>query len=59
LSQGQPVTVRPLDYGRDPVDGVLAHSTAESFTLQRQDPRAGTVFVHFPRLGYEIQARVP
>ena len=55
LSQEQRVVVRPLDYGRDPVEGALVASSVDRVTLRREDPRAGVVFVHFPRLGYEIQ----
>jgi hypothetical protein len=56
LCMGQPVLVRPLDYGRDPVAGALVHAAASELVLRRLDERAGTVFVHFPRLGYEISA---
>jgi glutathione S-transferase len=56
LAQGQRVIVRALDYGRDPVEGELAASCLDEVVLRREDPRAGTVFVHFPRVGYEISA---
>jgi glutathione S-transferase len=54
LELGKKWIVRAVDYGRDPVEGELVHATADEVALRREDPRAGTVFVHFPRLGYEI-----
>ncbi|MES2716949.1 MAG: glutathione S-transferase family protein [Pseudomonadota bacterium] len=52
---GQAVTVAATDYGADPVAGSLVGLTAESVTLRRSDPRAGTVHVHFPRFGFQIR----
>jgi glutathione S-transferase len=59
LSREQRVVVRALDYGRDPVEGELVGSSPGELVLRRQDERAGTVYVHFPRLGYEISAVKP
>jgi glutathione S-transferase len=53
-SLGQPVVVRAMDYGRDPVRGTLVQSTLSEIALRREDPRAGVVYVHFPRIGYEL-----
>ncbi len=55
LAYGELVRVRALDYGREPVEGQLVGSAPNELTLRREDERAGTVFVHFPRLGYEIE----
>ncbi|QQX85839.1 glutathione S-transferase family protein [Cupriavidus necator] len=55
LQAGDPVTVTPTDYARDPVAGVLLSLTARRVTLRRQDPRAGALNVHFPRQGYQVQ----
>jgi glutathione S-transferase len=52
---GEPVTVTPMDYGLDPVAGTLAGLDNDTVTLQRTDPRAGRVHVHFPRRGYQIK----
>jgi glutathione S-transferase len=52
---GQAITVAATDYGSDPVAGSLVGLSAESVTLRRQDPRAGTVHVHFPRFGFQIK----
>ena len=34
----------------------LVAATRTRYTLQRQDERAGTVHVHFPRIGYALKA---
>lgn len=53
---GQRVQIAATDYGVDPVEGELVFAGAEELILRREDPRAGTVHVHFPRLGFAIQA---
>lgn len=57
LRRGQRVVVRAVDYARDPVEGDLVLANDQEFALRREDPRAGQVIVHFPVVGYEIQAR--
>ena len=52
---GQAITVAATDYGSDAVAGTLVGLSPESVTLRRQDPRAGTVHVHFPRFGFQIK----
>ncbi|MCP1623098.1 glutathione S-transferase family protein [Pseudomonas nitroreducens] len=52
---GQRVTIAATDYGCDPVAGELLHAGLESLILRREDPRAGTVHVHFPRIGFSIR----
>jgi glutathione S-transferase len=54
LTLGQRVVVRAGDYGRDPVEGDLVLATTNEIAVRREDPRAGTVFVHFPRVGYDL-----
>ena len=54
FGEGEPVTVRATDYGCDPIRGTLVQSLLGEVAIQREDPRAGTVYVHFPRVGYEI-----
>jgi hypothetical protein len=34
---------------------VLLAATRTHYTLQREDPRVGTVHVHFPRIGYVLR----
>ena len=51
----QDVTVAATDYGNEAVSGTLVGLTTLRVTLARQDPRAGLVHVHFPRLGFQVQ----
>ena len=53
---GTSVTVAPIDYGIDPVAGELAAEYVDEWVVKRTDPRAGTVYVHFPRAGYQINS---
>ena len=54
IELGAQAAVMPVDTGLDPVVGELMLASAEEFVLRRTDPRAGTVQVHFPRFGYQI-----
>ncbi|MGY1951069.1 glutathione S-transferase family protein [Pseudomonas pergaminensis] len=54
---GQQVTISATDYGTDPVAGELLFVGREELILRRSDERAGTVHVHFPRMGFCIQAQ--
>lgn len=56
LTLDQPVTVSAVDYGCDPVAGRLVHEEAEEIVIAREDERAGLVHVHFPRIGYRVDA---
>ena len=51
FTAGQSVTVRTEDPGADPVTGTLARLTPRDIVVIREDPRVGTVAIHFPRLG--------
>ena len=51
---GMKVSVTPDDTGRDPVVGELVTSNAREIVVRRTDERAGTVHVHFPRLGFVV-----
>ena len=53
---GQAVTVAATDYGVDPVAGILVGLSLNEAVLRRNDARAGTVHVHFPRCGFQIKA---
>ena len=57
LQAGQTVAISAIDYGVDPVEGELVFSGREELILRREDSRAGTVHVHFPRMGFRIEAR--
>ncbi|ARS47890.1 glutathione S-transferase [Ectopseudomonas mendocina] len=54
---GQSVTIAAVDYGVDPVQGELLFAGREELILRREDERAGVLHVHFPRLGFRIEAR--
>jgi glutathione S-transferase len=56
FSPEQAVVVRANDYGRDPIEGALVASSADEIVLRRADVRAGRVYVHFPRIGFDVQA---
>jgi len=56
FSVGQRVQIAATDYGVDPVEGELVFAGVEELILRREDSRAGTVHVHFPRLGFAINA---
>ena len=53
---GKRVTVAADDYGRDPVHGVLVGSSDHHVAIRREDPLAGEVVVHFPRIGFTVQS---
>jgi glutathione S-transferase len=53
---GQAVTVAAIDYGVDPVTGALVGLSGDEVVIRRTDERAGTVHVHFPRIGFQIKA---
>jgi glutathione S-transferase len=56
LAPNSQVVVRASDYGRESVTGELVSSTANEIVLARDDERAGRIYVHFPRLGFEVAA---
>lgn len=56
LQAGQRVKIAATDYGVDPVEGELLFAGVEELILRREDARAGVVHVHFPRLGFRIEA---
>ena len=56
IAAGAQVTVTPSDYGMDPVAGELVMASEREYALRRSDERAGTVVVHFPRIGYQLRA---
>ena len=55
---GQDITVAAIDYGSDPVAGSLVGLSADEVVVRRQDPRGGTVHVHFPRFGFQIKKAI-
>jgi glutathione S-transferase len=53
---GSPVTIAAETFGQEATAGTLVAATRTRFTLERSDERAGTVRVHFPRIGYVLRA---
>jgi len=51
---GAQASVMPIDTGLDPVIGELLTASADEIIVRRADSRAGTVHVHFPRFGYQL-----
>lgn len=55
IKPGQRVSVIPdLDSGEPPVAGVVRLVDRDRIAILREDPRVGTVCVHFPRVGYRV-----
>jgi glutathione S-transferase len=52
---GSQVTVRAETFGPEETAGELVAATRMHYTLRRTDPRAGTLDVHFPRIGYVLK----
>jgi hypothetical protein len=55
LGVGALVTVAPHDYGIERVSGRLLRLTSSEVAITREDPMAGEVVVHFPRIGYQVE----
>ena len=54
IALGEQAQAMPVDSGLDPVAGELLNASADEIVLGRTDPRAGTVHVHFPRFGFQL-----
>jgi glutathione S-transferase len=52
---GSLVTIAADGFGPEPTTGTLVAATRMHYTLKRVDPRAGTVHVHFPRIGFILK----
>ena len=55
IALGSRVTVTAEAFGPEPTEGDLVAATRMHFTLRREDARAGTVHVHFPRIGFALR----
>ncbi|MBA4328431.1 MAG: glutathione S-transferase [Polaromonas sp.] len=56
LPLGSRVSISAESFGPEPTEGVLLAATRTHYTLARSDERAGTLHVHFPRIGYVLKA---
>ena len=52
---GSLVSIAAESFGSEPTVGVLVEATHSHYTLRREDPRAGVLRVHFPRIGYALR----
>jgi len=52
---GTEVAIAAESFGPEPTFGTLVAATRMHYTLRRQDERAGTVHVHFPRVGFILK----
>lgn len=52
---GVAVTVNALDYASDLIAGRLVGLDNDEVVIERSDERAGTVQVHFPRIGFQLK----
>ncbi|MDO8179274.1 MAG: glutathione S-transferase family protein [Undibacterium sp.] len=55
IALGDRVAIMPSDYAMDAVVGELVICSGNALALRRTDERAGTVVVHFPRIGYQMK----
>ncbi|MDM0023729.1 glutathione S-transferase family protein [Variovorax saccharolyticus] len=59
IALGSRVSIAAESFGPETTEGELVAATRTHYTLRRSDPRAGTVHVHFPRIGYVLRALSP
>jgi glutathione S-transferase len=59
IALGSRVTVTAESFGAEPTEGELIAATRTHYSLRREDPRAGVVHVHFPRIGYVLKPAEP
>ena len=52
---GSRVTIGAESFGPETTEGELIAATRTHYTLRRTDERAGTLHVHFPRIGYILK----
>ncbi len=59
IALGSTVEIAADQFGLEPSRGELLAATRDRYTLRRNDARAGTVHVHFPRLGFTLKKVSP
>jgi glutathione S-transferase len=55
IALGSRVTIAAETFGTDVTEGELIAATRMHYTLRRTDERAGTIHVHFPRIGFVLK----
>jgi glutathione S-transferase len=56
IALGTPVMITADNFGLEVTTGELVAATRTRYTLRRTDAQAGTVHVHFPRVGFQLRA---
>jgi glutathione S-transferase len=56
IELGSPVSIRAESFGPEASTGRLIAATRTHYSIERRDPRAGTLHVHFPRIGYVLES---
>ena len=56
IALGSSVSITAESFGLEATHGELIAATRTRYTLRRTDERAGTVYVHFPRIGFVLKA---
>lgn len=59
IALGSQVAIAADHFGLEPSEGELVAATRTRYTLRRNDERAGTVHVHFPRVGFTLKKVSP
>jgi glutathione S-transferase len=59
IALGSRVTITAESFGLEPTEGELVAASRTRYSLRRSDARAGTVHVHFPRIGFQLRAVKP
>ncbi len=59
IALGSEVVIAADTFGTEPTTGQLMAATRTRLTLRRHDERAGTVHVHFPRIGFTLKKVTP
>jgi glutathione S-transferase len=55
IALGSRVSIAAESFGTELTEGILRAATRTRYTLERSDERAGTVHVHFPRIGFVLR----
>ena len=56
FAAGSEVTVAASDYAHDEIAGRVVGLDDDEVVIAREDARAGSVHVHFPRIGFHVKA---
>ena len=59
IALGSQVVIAADNFGLEPTEGELVAATHNHYSLRRTDDRAGTVHVHFPRVGFTLKKVSP